>query len=307
MGGVSDELTERIEQAIGALQYRSNGVARALRVNATHLLGLIVPSVANPAFGTLAQAVEQTTNAHGYSTILCNSEGDIDNEIRYLKLLINQQVDGILFNSMGIYDQRLNSLMNAGVPVVVIGRKIPGLPTTNVTTDNRKGAFDAVAYLINKGLRRIAFASGVYESVTALEDRYNGYKDALGKYRIPFDERLVINVHKDLASVEESIRKLISSGAAFDGVFASNDIIALNIIKDLERMGFRVPNDVCVMGYDMIPFSQMRYPALSTVDSHLQQLGHDATMKLIGLIEGVPDMHGETMVQSAEIMLGGTA
>ncbi|MDR1600220.1 MAG: LacI family transcriptional regulator [Oscillospiraceae bacterium] len=305
-GGVSDELTLRIEGAISALRYRSNGVARALRVNATRLLGFIVPSVANPTFGALAQSVEQTANERGYSTILCNSGGSVDNEVRYLRLLIKQQADGILFNSMGIYDQRLANLTNSGIPVVVVGRKIPGLPTTNVTTNNRQGAFDAVSYLINKGHRRIAFVFGVYESATALEDRYDGYKDALRQYRVPFDERLVVKVPNVLDSAEEAARRLIDSGVAFDGVFASNDLIALSVIKNLERMGFRVPNDVCVMGYDMIPFSQMRYPALSTVDSHLDQLGREATIQLIGLAEGMADNHSETVVKS-EIVLGGTA
>lgn len=304
-GGVSPKLTKQIERAIAQLHYRSNNVARALRRSATNTLGFIVPSVENPAFGVLSKAIESTANRHGFFTILCNTDGEVEKEVHYMRLLIGQQVDGIIFNAMGLYDERLLPAVHSGVPVVVVGRKIPGIPTTNVTVDNREGACMAVNYMISTGLSHIAFIFGLYESATALDDRFAGYRDALVQNGIPYDDRLVINALNDFESGAEAVQRLIDKNIHFDGIFASNDLIALSCIKQLDVLGIRIPDQVSVMGYDMIPFSQMRHPQLSTVNSNLALLGTESIETLLRIIETGVDGHTEKTVK-AELVLGGT-
>jgi DNA-binding LacI/PurR family transcriptional regulator len=304
-GGVSPDLQSRIERAIGILRYHSNGVARALRVNSTKTLGLVVPSVENPAFGQLAKSVESTADKCGFSTILCNSEGNVDSEARYLHLLVEQQVAGIIFNAIGLYDERFGAILQRGMPIVVVGRKVPGLPTSNVTVDNRLGACRAVSYMVSRGLRRIAFIYGQFESVTAIEDRFNGYRDALAENGIPFSQALVANTQPSFESGADAVQKLIDDRIAFDGIFASNDIIALSCIQKLDACGLRIPADVSVMGYDMIPFSQIRHPRLSTVDINLPELGSESVRTLVGLIETGSGDRSEKILQP-RLALGGT-
>lgn len=304
-GGVTPETQACIEKAINQLNYSSNSIARALRINSTNIIGFIVPSVENPVFGKLAKAIESAANECGFSTILCNSEGSIEKEIHYLRLLLDQKVDGILFNAIGLFDERLSSTLNSNTPIVVIGRKVPGFPTANITTDNWEGAHRAVSYLINSGLKHIAFIYGQFESVTAIEDRFNGYRDALIENGIPFKQQLVINTEPSFASGAKAVEKLLESNITFDGIFASNDLIALSCIQQLDLHGLRIPTDVSVMGYDMTPFSQMRYPKLSTVDSKLILLGQEAVKAVVELIRSKSGSHSEIIIQSS-LVLGGT-
>ena len=303
--GVTPDTQARIEQAISQLNYRSNSIARALRINSTKTIGFIVPSVENPTFGILAKAIESTANEYGFSTILCNSEGQIEKEVHYLRLLLEQQVDGILFNALGLYDERFSKILGSDTPIIVIGRKVPGFPTANITTDNREGARRAVSYLINSGLKHIAFIYGQFESVTAIEDRFNGYRNALVENGIPFRQELVMDTEPSFDSGAKAVQKLLDSNIQFDGIFASNDLIALSCIQQLDLRGLRIPTDVSVMGYDRIPFSQMRYPKLSTVDSKLTVLGQEAVKAIIELIRSKSGSRSEIIIQPS-LVLGGT-
>jgi len=304
-GGVSVKLQTRIEKAINQLRFHTNGVARALRINATKTIGFIVPSVENPTFGTLAKTIESVSSQYGFSTILCNTEGDVEKEVQYLHLLHRQQVDGIIFNAMGLYDERFSNMLNLGIPIVVVGRKVPGFPTPNVTTNNRQGANDAVSYMISKNIRRIAFIFGQFESVTAIEDRFNGYRDALAENNIPFVNELVINTTPSFDSGAVAVQWLIDNQISFNGIFASNDLIALSCIQQLEKSGLKIPSDVSVMGYDMIPFSQIWYPKLSTVNSNITAMAGEAVRVIVDLINKKEDIQPETILQ-AELVLGGT-
>lgn len=303
-GGVSPKLQVKIERAIEQLDYRSNSVARALRMQSTKTLGLIVPSVENPAFGLLSKSIESTAHRYGFSIILCNSDGNLEREVQYMQLLLNKQVDGILFNAIGLYDERFLDVLRSHVPLVVIGQKIVGLATPNVTTDNRKGAFDAVSYLLSTGLKRIAFIFGLHESVTALEDRFKGYHEALISHGIPLDESLVVRNTASLSG-GNAVEQLLRNEVVFDAIFAANDLIAFGCIKQLRSHGYRIPEDISVMGYDMTPFSQMWYPSLSTVNSHLDLLGQEAVKAILRIVYTGKSSLDERVL-NAELHLGGT-
>lgn len=303
-GGVSPQLQAKIEHAIQQLDYRSNSVARALRMQSTKTLGLIVPSVENPAFGLLSKSIESTAHRYGFSIILCNSDGNLEREIQYMQLLLNKQVDGILFNAIGLYNERFLDVLRSHVPLVVIGQKIAGLATPNVTTDNQKGAFEAVSYLVSTGLKRIAFIFGLHESVTAVEDRFKGYREALAIHGIPFDDSLVVRNVSGFND-ENAIEQLLNQNVPFDAIFAANDLIAFSCIKQLRSRGYRIPEDISVMGYDMTPFSQMWYPSLSTVNSHLELLGQEAVKAILRIIYTGKNTPYERIL-NAELHLGGT-
>lgn len=283
-GGVSKETEEKIKKAIEELKYKPNIVARALKTKVTKSIGLIIPSIENPVFPPLVKAIEDTARKYGFTTILCNSEGSIQQEADYLELLVEKQADGIIFNAMGGYDERFEILKNSNTPVVVIGRKIEGFPTTNVTVDNFKGAFMAVEYLIKSGMRNIAFISGQLESNTAINDRYEGYKAALEAYGIGYNDKLVLKEDRSFDGGIDAACKLIQTNEKFDSLFASNDIIAIGCVEKLIDYGFNIPNDVSVIGYDDIPSSRIIRPKLSTVLNPPNVLGVEAVKALLRII-----------------------
>lgn len=176
---MSKDAELRIQQAIEDLNYKPNTVARALKAKSTKSLGLIIPSIENPIFPSLVKVIADTAIKYGFSTILCNSDGDIEQEARYLELLVDKQVDGIIFDALGSYHKRFEVVKNIGTPILVIGKKIDGFITTNVNANNFNGAYMAVRHLIDTGRRSIAFIFGLMESSTAINDRFEGYKAAL--------------------------------------------------------------------------------------------------------------------------------
>ncbi len=301
-GGVSKELEARILDAIEKLSFRPNTVAQALKAKSTKSLGLIIPSIENPVFPPLVKAIEDTANSYGFSTILCNSDGMLEEEARYLELLANKQVDGILLNAIGDYHEKFETVRKTGLPLVILGRSIPGFPATCVTIDNHLGAYQATQHLIQTGMRRIAFLFGYLEASSAINDRFTGYRQALQDHGIGFDDVLVAHGDRSFDGGRVATDDLLGRGAAFDAIFASNDIMAMGCIEKLLESGLRVPQDVSVMGYDDIPMASLYRPHLSTVSSPVRQFGREAVKALLRIVYSRKDTLSGLSMQPALVI-----
>lgn len=300
--GVSQKAEGQVRAAMEALGYTPNSVARALKQRSTGIIGLIIPSIENPIFPRIVKAIETTANGLGYVTILCNSDGDVAREGAYVRLLAEKKVDGLILNAMGNYHPDFDVIRRRQLPMVLLGDKIPGFDTTNVTLDHRQGACDAVDYLIRQGRRRIAFVPGVHESYTALRGRYEGYLGALARRGIALNPRLVA-AGEPQTPVEDLLAQVMGR-EEFDAVFASNDLTAIACMQALIRGGRRIPEDVAVMGYDDIPMSAWVSPGLSTVDNPKQWLGETA-MRLLGeIIASGEDDHRQVCAQTPLVLRG---
>ena len=291
--GVAREAEEKIIKAIDELKYKPNSIARALKAKATKSIGLIIPSIENPVFPPLIKVIEDTARRYGFSTILCNSEGSIEQEADYIELLVEKQVDGVIFNAMGDYRESFDILKNTNTPLVVIGRKIENFNTANITVDNFKGAFMAVEYLIKSGLKDIAFLSGHLESSTAINDRYEGYKAALEANGIAFNQNLVIREVRSFEGGIEAACELIARKDKFDSIFASNDIMAIGCMEKLMDCGYSIPHDISVIGYDDIPSARIIKPKLSTVLNPVKGFGVESVKALLRIIYTGTDSHIE--------------
>ncbi len=282
--GVSEPLLERVNGAIEALHYKPNSAARALKGKSSKTLGLIIPSVENPVFAQVVSHIERAAQRYGFSIILCSSEGDIRNEERYIEFLIEKQVDGILFDATGHYSDVFGELKSYGVPTVVIGKPIPGLAVTSVSVGNYDGARIACTHLIRTGCRKIVFLSSKYDALSALEDRFRGYCDALTENGLPINDAFVHQSATSYQAATEKTLGMIASGLRFDAVFASNDVLAIGCMNTLIDYGLRVPEDVSIMGYDDIPFSMMTRPRLSSVNNNIEALAGLAVKELLRII-----------------------
>lgn len=305
-GGVSRDLTERITRAIDTLKFKPNQVARALKARTTHSIGLIIPTVENPVFTPLVKVVETTADRYGFATILCNSDGLIEKEARYLELLVEMQVDGIIFNAIGQYDQRFEIVKNCHTPIIVMGRKIKGFETANVNANNFRGAYLAVEYLIKTGMRDIAFLFGQLESFSAIGDRFAGYQAALRDCGIAFRDDMVVECKRSFEGGVSAADELLSRGIRFDSVFASNDMVAIGCIEKLTEKGYSIPGDISVVGYDDIPSGRVIKPRLSTVVNPPDKLGVGAVKNLLRIIYTQKDDLQEKMFEPHLVLRNST-
>ncbi len=265
--GVSLELEQRVKKAIADLNYRPNKLAQALKARKTNSIGLIVPSVENPVFAQLTRVVENTAQKYGFSTILCNSEGKAEREAECMQLLLEKQVDGVIFDAIGVYNSAFEEVLKHNVPIVLIGQPIENFPVANVNVDNRLGGYLATTHLIRSGCRRIVFMLAEHESLSAISQRFCGYKDALAENGLEPDEQLMPKSRLSFEGGAQVTAELLDKGVDFDAIFAANDLLALGCLDVLVERGIAVPETVSVFGYDNIPFGGMVRPRLSTVSN----------------------------------------
>jgi LacI family transcriptional regulator len=281
--GVSDVARTQVEQAMAQLDYRPNALARSLRRQQTHSLGMIVPDNANPFFAEIARAIEDRGFDHGYSIILCNSDGNLQKQAAYVNLLVERRVAGILFVAAGVSTELVDDLQRQRVPLVVIDREVPGVAVDTVQTNHQQGGQLATEHLIALGHRRIGcIAAGSDLSPGA--ERLAGYRDALAAHGLAYDAALVISGDFQFASGYWAMEQFLALAERPTAVFACNDLMAVGAIRAATAAGLRVPADLAIVGFDDIPLASYTNPPLTTIHQPKREIGRQAIEMLLARI-----------------------
>lgn len=290
---ISDETRERILKVAKELNYIPNSIARSLATNKSFSIGIILPDITNPFFSEIARAIEDEANKLGYNVILCNTDNKIKKEEEYVKLLISKLIDGIIFISGGESKKSLKLIKENNIPFVLVDRYIDGFEQNyGVYCKNYEGVVEGVEFLIKNGKRRIVFVNGT-SGLEISKQRFNGYKDTMKKYSLYFED-LVFEGDFTLESGKFVTEKIINKINNIDAIFYSNDMMAFGGIKVLLRNGYKIPQDISVMGFDNIQISEFVEPELTTIAQPIYDMGKDACNLLIKLInneESVEKMH----------------
>lgn len=291
---VSPPLVERVMAAVEELQYHPNAMARALKVNESRSIGLIIPDIENPFFPALVRGVEDAAQMHHYAVILCNTDSKPEEEEKYIRFLQSKRVDGILFTGGPRSERNVELLSTLSIPVVLLDRRV-GSQLSAVITNNRLGGFMATEHLIKKGRRRIAFISGPAE-LSSVQERRQGYAEALEQYGLAPDQDLIQAGDFSFESGYQAASRLVASGQEFDGVFAANDLMAIGAIEYLAAYGLRVPAEIAVTGYDDIRMAGWYKPSLTTVRQPVYIMGQSAVKMIIDRITGENRQYREQII-----------
>ena len=281
---VSDELRQRVLTAMDELGYQPNRLARSLRLQETHTIGMIVPDSANPFFAEVARGIEDTSFEQSYNVILCNSDGNLDKELLYTNVLVEKQVDGILFVAAGVSTEHIRALQTRRMPLVLVDRDIPGVAVDSVLTDNARGGWQAIHYLIELGHRRIGCITGPSD-VTPSAERVTGYRQALREAGIAADENLVVKGDFQYESGFRATQQLLEMNDPPTAVFACNDLMAVGAISAVIESGRKVPADLSVIGFDDVPLASFTNPPLTTIAQPKYEMGALATTMLLERVQ----------------------
>jgi len=276
---VEPETIDRVQRAIAELGYRPNSVARSMRHGRTYTVGIIIPDVSNPFFADLARALEDAAFAGGYSAIFCNSDGDGHKEARYLDVLLSKRVDGLVLVSAGQSSDRLQHIVEAGPPMVVVDRELEDLPVSQVMVDNRLGGYLAGQYLVSLGHRRIGVIAGPV-ALRPSARRLEGIREALREARVPLPPELISRGEFNNAGGRHAMQALLDLDSPPTAVFAENDLMALGALAVAHDAGLRIPDDLSVMGFDDIGIANLVTPALTTIAQPVQLVAQSA-MRLL--------------------------
>ncbi len=276
----------RIEAAISRLGYRPNRAARQLRNGRVQVIGLVVPSVANPFWGAFARHVEGAALAAGYRVLLCNSERDPDRERGYIEELWDDGVTGVILCTSLPSLTHVLPLLERGLKLVTFDRTAQaGDPAgvTNISVDNVVGAQLATEHLLDLGHRRLAFVSGALGSVNRKE-RYEGFRAALQGADLDPDGALVWSDSdsdtfgdRDAANLgRTAAREILAAPEPPTAIVAINDMCALGVYAGVRDAGAQVGRDVSVVGFDDIVLAELVDPALTTVRQPLADMASSA-------------------------------
>ena len=280
---VHPDTRARVEAAVQSLGYVPSAVARSLKLNATHSIGMLVPNNSNPYFAELVRAVEDACFAAGYALLLCNTDDDADRQRVYLDVLAQKRVDGVIVASTTDDERMSQHLARTALPMVLIDRDITGLDRPCVQTDHVLGGMIATQHLLELGHTRIACIGGP-ELLHSSERRIDGWREALLRARLPA-ELLVYGDFSVNGGYQAMQRVLAKAGEQIPtAVFACNDLMAIGALRALHEAGLHAPEDVSVVGYDDIELADYIRPALTSVAQPVKTMAEQALARLLALL-----------------------
>ena len=277
---VSQETRERVLEAMAALNYRPNALARSLRQGKSNTIGLVLPDSANPFFAEISRSIEDEAFKKGYSVFLCNTERDTQRELFYVDVLSNRQVDGIIFVAAGDQADSLDFLLHRNMPVVMIDRNLPNVEVDAVLTDNQLGGILATRHLLELGHTRIACIAGP-SSITPSAERIIGYRRALEEAGLSYDESLILRGDYHAQSGLEITNSILTMNPRPTAIFALNDLMALGALRAAAEAGCSVPEDLAVVGYDDLEIAHFTNPPLTTIAQPKKEIGIQAVNLLV--------------------------
>jgi LacI family transcriptional regulator len=286
---IASKTREKVLKAARELNYHPNVLAQSLKTNRSKIIGLLIPSITNPFFPSIAQGVEVIAVTNGYNVFLCNTFRDQVKEENYIETLISKQVDGIIVASSLHNPLILQEARKRMIPIVTFDRRLGNDSFESVQFDNVKGGEMAVNYLLSLGHRNIGFIMTLM-STTSNSDRLTGYKLAHEKAGIAVNPNYIRNDEYQIKGDQSSIyemtiglklaSELLAECPEVTAIFAVNDSIALGALR-LVKMGIKIPEDLSVIGFDNISLAEMVTPSLTTIVQPAFEMGQQAAQLLI--------------------------
>lgn len=281
---VSPEYKERVEKVIEELGYTPNENARGLRRNRTKTIGLIVPDNTNPFFAEIAKGVEDAVFEAGYSVILCNTNSMPEREMAYVNLLLSKSVAGVIFATKAPDVHQLDQVIERGIPTSVLYRDHEGLDIDSFTIDNFQAGYLAGAHLTGLGHRQIAcFRPIIDNTPSAL--RMEGLRKNLNERGADLDPDLTPRANYKISGGEQAAQILLETGKPFTAVFCGNDAMAIGAMRVFRDAGYRIPEDISIVGLDDIILASYMEPPLTTIAQPKQEIGYQAVQRLLERIE----------------------
>jgi LacI family transcriptional regulator len=282
---VSADVRARVLEVIAELRYIPSAVARSLKNDKTHTIGMMVPNNSNPYFAELIQGIEDAAFKVGYNVILCNAYDDPKKQAAYLRVLMEKRIDGLILVASGA-DAELGGLLAAQqIPIVLVDREVAGVEADFIESDHEEGGYLATRHLLELGHRDIACVSGPTDLLPS-RDRVAGYLRALKEAGVRF--RLDCLVRSDFTGEGgfAAFKQLLGLAHRPTAIFASNDLMAIGGLCAASEARVRVPEELSVVGYDDIALASYATPRLTTIAQPKYDMGQRITHVLIERIMG---------------------
>lgn len=283
----SDETKENVLRLAAELNYVPNSAAQSLVSNKSKTIGLIIPDLENPFFSSLAKRIEIEFRNYGYTVIMVNTNEDYRNDAELIRFLYGRNVDGMLIalsaNTYGHEKDVLEELEKLNIPYVLMDRVLNDLECNQVIFNNKVGQYVATKHLIDRGHTKIGYLS-VRDGSLSGYFRHLGYEKAMEEGELCIHPELIKFGSFNYEFGYRETESIVKNGAT--AIVAANDLIAFGAIKRIGEMGYSVPNDISVVGYDNLEINDMLNNGLSSVDQNTDKLAISAIELLMNVMSG---------------------
>ncbi len=307
---ISEERRRMIQQYAREHNFYPNVLGAALRharVTPSKVIGVIVPEITHYYFSSILTGIEEAAMARGYYIMVALSNEQYEREARICEMFHRLKLCGVVVSQAKDtknYDH-FQKLLDSNIPIVFYDRICTGVNASRVVVDDYMGALNAVNYLIETGCRRIAFYGGPTQ-LEISKNRFNGYKDALLKAGLPYDEKMT-RICDNRQDAELITPDLFDGDSYPDAFFAVNDDTAIGILYTVKRMGLRVPEDISICGFTNGQRAVACDPMLTTVEQRGKRVGEEAAEILIDKVEGLTPLDKiEKRIVRTRLVIRGT-
>ncbi len=300
---ISPETKRLVQTFAEKVNYRPNALALSLRLSKTFTIGIVIPEIVHHFFSSVISGIEDVAYAEGYRIMICQSNENYTRESIDVQALVDNRVDGILISMSKTtknFDHFKNIVDNE-TPLVFFDRICTEIETDRVVADDLEGARIAVSHLISQGCKKILHLAAPHHLLIG-KNRLDGYKKALEQNGIEFNPRLILNcdTREDVVALQKQIITLVPD---IDAIFAVNDSTAISAMQILQRNGYKIPEQIKVIGFGDGPNATIAYPTLTTVEQKGYEMGREAVRILIDRINNdEPDKEFKTVVLTPELI-----
>lgn len=282
---VNHALKLRVDEAVKALNYRPNSVARSLANSRTDSIGLLVPELNSPFFGDLMQTVESTLRAQDKHVIITVGSNCLATEKDAVEFLISRNCDALIMHAELLSDEYLLELNNSKLPIALVNRQIDGLPDACSSLNNEQGGYLATRHLIELGHRHIAYISGPTDKRDA-SCRLSGHKRAIEEAGLPVDPTLIFNGDYSEDDGKFGLLELLARDVPFSALVCANDWMASGAISCARDLGMSLPHDLSIVGFDDVVFAHHVFPRLTTVSNPIDKMALMAANYILNKVYG---------------------
>lgn len=301
---VKEETRRRVLRLAEEMGYSPSAIARGLVTKRTRTFGLVVTSIADPFVAEIVRGIEETALDHGYSLILCQSQAEPQREMAAVRMLREKRVDAIIVTASRVGNLYMPLLEEVRVPIVLINNQQEGRYVYSVATDNVQGGKLAGRYLMELGHRRMGYIAGP-DGVTSSIDRLEGCRQALKEQGLEFN--MIVPGNGCMGGGQAGMQKLLSAASPPTAVFCYNDMTAIGALLTAKEMGYQVPQDISIVGYDNIALAAYVDPPLTTIAQQKYAMGHMATeMALTLVVNDEADSSVEDVLLAGRLVVRGS-
>lgn len=308
-GYVKEETRKKILNVIEKLNYSPSAIARSLSTNKTNTIGVVVPDINNPFFGEVIKGISEVADKHGLNIILCDTDESMEKEVKALKVLKEQRIQGVIITPSSAEDEfnseYLSVLENIGIPIVLVDGHVKYSTFSGVFADNIKGSFEGTEALIKNGHTKIAIITGRMNSRPA-QDRLTGYKKALAMNGIDIEDKYIFIGDYKQSGGYQLTKEILKMDDRPTAIFVSSNMMTLGCVQALVEEKVKIPEDMAVIGFDNVEVLNIAGMNISYINGPNKEMGKRGMELLINALNNKGKSEMKTIILAPELILNGS-